>query len=180
MTFGFPILNKKDVSHPYYAEFYQASDFPLETRDKLTLCLSLLDVGIFAGSDTTAIAMRSIVDNLLRHPEAKAKLRAELDKAVEEGQLDWPVRYAQASKLPFFTACVKEGMRLHPSVGLHLPRIVPAGGCQIAGQYFPAGSCVGVNPTVLHRNEAIFGEKPNEFRPERWLDAAKVSEMEVS
>jgi cytochrome P450 len=137
-------------------------------------------VGIFAGSDTTAIAMRSIVDNLLRHPEALAKLQAELDNAFTNGQLSLPIRYAQASKLPFFAACVKEGMRLHPSVGLHLPRIVPEGGCQLAGHYFPAGSRVGVNPTVIHRNAAVFGEDANQFKPERWLNKARISEMEVS
>jgi cytochrome P450 len=137
-------------------------------------------VGIFAGSDTTAIAMRSIVDNLLRHPEALAKLQAELDNAFTNGQLSLPIRYAQASKLPFFAACVKEGMRLHPSVGLHLPRIFPEGGCQLAGHYFPAGSRVGVNPTVIHRNTAVFGEDANQFKPERWLNEARISDMEVS
>jgi cytochrome P450 len=28
---------------------------------------------------------------------------------------------------------------------------------------------VGINPWVLHRNQDVFGEDVDEFKPERWL-----------
>lgn len=109
----------------------------------------------FAGSDTTAIAMRAVVDGLLRNPTAYHHLQKKLDDAVADGRINVPVRYADAIKLPYFTACVKEGLRLHPSVGLHLPRHVPEGGCKIAGHYFPSGWRVGIKrcrPSLQHRD----------------------------
>lgn len=60
-------------------------------------------------------------------------------------------------------------MRLHPSIGLTLPRHVPAGGCQIAGQWFLEGVRVGVNAAVVHRDQTIFGTDADELVPERWF-----------
>jgi cytochrome P450 len=60
-------------------------------------------------------------------------------------------------------------MRLHPSVALTMPRHVPAGGCEIAGEFFPAGMKVGINPAVIHLDQDIFGPDANEFVPERWF-----------
>jgi cytochrome P450 len=64
-------------------------------------------------------------------------------------------------------------MRLHAAVGLPLWRVVPDGGTEIAGKYFPAGTVIGLNPWVAHYNEDIFGPDAKEFRPERWLEAEK-------
>jgi cytochrome P450 len=36
---------------------------------------------------------------------------------------------------------------------------------------FPAGSIVGVNAWVIHRNPTIFGPDANDFNLDRWLDA---------
>lgn len=37
---------------------------------------------------------------------------------------------------------------MHPAVGLLLERHVPKGGTELAGQYLPEGTIVGVNPWV--------------------------------
>jgi Cytochrome P450 len=60
-------------------------------------------------------------------------------------------------------------MRLHPSVGLSLPRYVPEGGKVIAGRFFPAGTKIGVSAPVVHLNKSIFGPDAAAFNPERWL-----------
>ncbi|KAK5168178.1 uncharacterized protein LTR77_006746 [Saxophila tyrrhenica] len=127
-------------------------------------------VGTSAGSDTTAIAMRAIVHQLLTHPEALRRVRAELESAMVNGGLSLPVKFSEAQQnLPFFCACIKEAMRLHPSVGLTMPRLVPAGGSEVAGQFFPEGTTVGINPAVLHYDPSIFGSDAAEFNPDRWL-----------
>jgi cytochrome P450 len=64
---------------------------------------------------------------------------------------------------------MKEAMRMHPGVSFPLERIVPSGGAELCGVQLPAGTVVGVNPAVIHRNADIFGADANEFRPERWL-----------
>ena len=47
---------------------------------------------------------------------------------------------------------------------MSLPRVVPEGGFQVAGKYLPAGSVIGANPWVLHRNEDVFGEDVHSFK----------------
>lgn len=136
-------------------------------------------VNLFAGSDTTAIAMRATLYQLLTHPPVMKRLLSELESAKRQGTLSNPVKFSEAMKLPLFVACVKEAMRLHPSVGLSLPRYVPVGGCELAGQFFPAGVRVGINPAVIHYNSEAFGSDAASFNPDRWLQDG-ASNMDVS
>ena len=112
----------------------------------------------------------------MRSPSAYAKLVAEIDAASQAGQLSPIVQYHEAVGLAYLMACCKEGMRLHPSVGMTLPRHVPRGGCVIAGQWFPEGVRVGVNAAVVQRDKSIFGHDTDDFVPERWFGphAAKM------
>ena len=124
----------------------------------------------FAGADTTAIAINSILYHLMLNPNAYSKLSSEIDTAIAKGTLSLPIPYAQAIRLPYLKACINEGMRLHPSVGLTMPRIVPAGGATISGFYFPEGYRVGINGAVVQYDKDVFGPDAEVFRPERWLE----------
>jgi cytochrome P450 len=127
---------------------------------------------VFAGSDTTSIALRAIIYFLCRNPEKKKKLVAEIDRKDAAGKLSHPITYREASEeLPYLQAVMKESMRLHPSVGLLLERYVPPEGVTVADHFLPGGTVVGINAWVVHRNPVIF-PAPEEFRPERWLEAA--------
>ena len=77
-------------------------------------------------------------------------------------------------------ACIQEAFRMHPASGFQLERVVPAGGAQICGEHYPAGTIVGVSQWAVQRNKEVFGEDVNTFRPERWSEASeqKVREME--
>jgi cytochrome P450 len=68
-------------------------------------------------------------------------------------------------------------MRIHPSVQLCKPRLVPASGATVCGEYFPPGVTVGCNPYIIHRDRGTFGEDADVFRPERWLDEKRAKEM---
>ena len=122
-----------------------------------------------AGSDTTAIALRSILYHLLKKPSTLHQLLAALDSASKRGDLSTPVHYAEAIKIPYLVACCKEGMRIHPSVGYSLARHVPDSGCEIAGDLFPSGVRVGISPAVLHFDKGVFGEDAEDFVVERWF-----------
>lgn len=117
---------------------------------------------ISAGSDTTAVALRSVLYHILKHPEVYTKLYEEVRT------LETPVKFTAANKLPYLSAVIQEAMRLHPSVGMILARLVPAGGATICGFDLSEGTQVGINPWVLHRDPDVFPD-PNAFRPERWL-----------
>lgn len=60
-------------------------------------------------------------------------------------------------------------MRMHPGVSYPLERVVPEGGVELCGVHLTAGTVVGVNAAVIHRNRDIFGKDADEFRPERWM-----------
>ena len=133
------------------------------STDELTRCSVV-------GSDTTSTEIISILYHLLAHPTTYATLRNEIDAATAAGQLSVPrIRYTEAAKLPYLDACCKEGMRLLPSLGMPLPRKVPAGGRMIAGQFFAGGVEVGISATNMHRDKGVFGEDADEFVPERWF-----------
>lgn len=106
----------------------------------------------------------------MRNPEALAKAHTEIDAAEKEGWLSSPIKYSETtSKLPYISACIKEGLRVHPSVGLSMQRHAPIGGIELAGKFIPAGYRVGVNPAVVHFDKDAFGEDSDLYRPERWL-----------
>jgi cytochrome P450 len=42
------------------------------------------------------------------------------------------------------------------------------------GHYIPAGTTVGINAWAINRNQELFGEDAETFRPERWLEASEV------
>ena len=134
---------------------------------------SMATSNIFAGSDTTAISTRAIIYHLLKNPSCKAKLVAELDAARQAGELSFPVSLAQADSLPYLQAVMYEALRLHPAVGMSLPRVSPSTGATIAGKFIPAGTTVGANPWVIHRDPQVFGDDVEAFRPERWIEKSE-------
>lgn len=115
--------------------------------------------------------MRSVFRYIIGDSRIYAKVMQEIDEAVESGALQFPITYADATKLEYFQACLKETLRYHPAIPWSLPRTVPAGGAHIAGHFFPAGTEVAMSPFVWHRQTAAFGEDARVFRPERWIEA---------
>jgi cytochrome P450 len=135
-----------------------------------TAVISMAAANITAGSDTTAISLRSIIYHLLSHPEYMSVLREELDTAARQHRLSEPVvTMDEAAKLPFLQACIMEGLRIHPAIGGLLPRVVPHGGCVIAGVFVPAGHVVGASAWVINRNKEVYGHDADEFNPYRWI-----------
>ncbi|KAK3332588.1 cytochrome P450 [Cercophora scortea] len=124
---------------------------------------------MFAGSDTTAIMLRTIIYYLVKNPTTLAKLGAELASARAAGRLSAIATWKETREMPYLDACVKEAGRLHPVIGLALERVVPKGGAEICGKRFAEGTIVGMNPWVVHRNKEMFGEDADCWNPDRWL-----------
>lgn len=99
-----------------------------------------------AGSDTTAIALRAVVYFLCKNPGKLRKLQSELDDAEKNGKLSEPITYAEALSLAYLQAVLKEAMRLHPSTGFTMARVVPKGGTVLLGHSLPEGvsTCASV------------------------------------
>ncbi|KAK6074257.1 cytochrome p450 oxidoreductase [Seiridium cupressi] len=142
---------------------------PDRLTDKDILANTTANVG--AGSDTLSCALQSFLYYMTRQPKAWARVRREIQEAQEaDGSYRSKViKYADASKLPYFQACIKEALRIHNPVPMGLPRVVPQGGLTIGNTTLPAGTTVSVNPWVIHHSEEIWGPDVHEFDPDRWL-----------
>jgi len=125
---------------------------------------------IFAGSDSTASTMQSFFSEVLRRPAVYAKLQKEINDASARGDLSDKITWQEAQKLDYFQACLKEALRLRPAVGVNITRVVPPGGADIDGKWYPGGINVALNAWVLHRDKALFGENADSYCPERWLE----------
>ncbi|KAF3387658.1 Cytochrome P450 monooxygenase mpaDE [Penicillium rolfsii] len=176
-------LNKGDLENgkdmlSRWMSIHHSDPQKMSTRDVIVH----LSTNVFAGSDTTAIALRAIIYFLLRNPKTMDKVVREIDEADGLGHLSSPISYRETTThLPYLGAVIKEAMRLYPSVGLILERHVPAGGVTVCDKHIPAGTTVGINAWVLHHDPRVF-PNPESFVPERWLESTpgKLKEMEQS
>ncbi|KAK7214291.1 hypothetical protein V2G26_021469 [Clonostachys chloroleuca] len=118
---------------------------------------------ISAGSDTTATALRAAIYLLLKNPTAYQILCKEV-----RDNLQLPVSFKEASKLPYLTACMKEALRMHPPVGMLLGRRPPKGSEAVAGFHISEGIEIGINPMILHHGTQVFPD-PYTYSPACWL-----------
>lgn len=126
---------------------------------------------ISAGADTTASTFTGILFFLSEHPAVLSKLRAELDGAVERGELSEKPRWKEVMKLPYLEAVIKETMRYWPPFSFALDRIVPEGGAVVSGVMIPAGTEIGAQVEAVQRDAGVYGADSDAFRPERWVEA---------
>ncbi|KAB8202447.1 cytochrome P450 [Aspergillus parasiticus] len=120
---------------------------------------------MFAGSDTTALALTSTLVYLCRRPEKMVKLRQEVECLRETKVQD--IQLATISQMPYLDGVIREASRLSSPLSTVLPREVPSTGCVIGGHFLPKGTIVGFHLDDINRNPKFFPE-PNEFIPERW------------
>jgi cytochrome P450 len=73
---------------------------------------------------------------------------------------------AAAASLPYLTACLKESLRLVPTLITGQPVVSP--GASVDGVFIPSGVVCQSSPFSLARSPRYF-RKPLQFRPERWL-----------
>lgn len=137
---------------------------------------------IMAGSDTTVATLRMTVLYINTSPSVMRRLLVELDAADRAGKLTRPIARDKEIRthLPYLCACVKETLRIWPSVlGLAF-KDVPKGGDTVNGIFLPAGTSVGYGAWGLHRSKAVYGDDANLYRPGRWTDTkdeTKLAEM---
>lgn len=115
------------------------SELGLDT-EKLRMTASLL---IVAGSETTATLLSGVSYLLTQHPETLAKLTHEVRTSFKSEQ---DIDFVSVSQLQYMMACLDEGLRMYPPAPLGLPREVPKGGANIAGQWVPekVSCCAGM------------------------------------
>jgi cytochrome P450 len=113
-----------------------------------------------AGHETTANALAWTFYLLARHPEARARMEAELDA------LGRAPDYEDLKKLPYTLAVFKEAMRIYPPAYLLGRR--PIEDVRIGDHVVKKSSIVLVNIVGVHRRPDVWTD-PDSFEPERFL-----------
>jgi cytochrome P450 len=107
---------------------------------------------MLAGHETTATTLAWVVDLLLHHPEALRRVQSEAVSGAEA----------------FTTAVIHETLRVRPPAPF-TARIV-AQPFRVGDYCVDVGTRIVVHIIAINRNPAVY-ERPNEFRPERFLDS---------
>jgi cytochrome P450 len=114
-----------------------------------------------AGHETTAVALSWTWYLLAQHPDADARLAAEVRAVLG----DRPAAMADLPRLKYAEMVVSESMRLYPpayGLGRQAARAT-----ELAGHPIAAGDIVIVPTWVVQRDRRWFDD-PEAFRPERW------------
>ncbi|KAL3676162.1 hypothetical protein R1sor_026110 [Riccia sorocarpa] len=140
----------------------------LEGEDKLSDWSIMATVNdlFLASTDAPLTLVEWVIIELIRHPEAMAKLQKELDDVVCNSRA---LRETDFSKTPFMIAVVKETLRLHPPFPLLLPRMNEKQ-TTLHGYDIPKNTTVFVNVYSIGHDKRNW-EKANEFIPERFLSS---------
>jgi cytochrome P450 len=82
--------------------------------------------------------------NLCKYPQCKQKLQQEIKETVAAGSLDTSknMPFDAGFAMPYLQACIYESLRMHPAVGMSLPRVVPPDGFEVEGVFLPGGVSV--------------------------------------
>lgn len=111
--------------------------------------------------------------HLMTSPLAYLTLQSEIDTAIRQNSISSPIADAEARRLPYLQAVIKEGLRIYPPVSGLMLKTVPKGGDTLNGMFVPGGTEIGYCAWGVHHSKEIFGEDADMFRPERWLEASE-------
>nr|pir cytochrome P450 enzyme, CYP4C39 enzyme - green crab, common shore crab [Carcinus maenas]AAQ93010.1 cytochrome P450 CYP4C39 [Carcinus maenas] len=139
---------------------YSETQMPLSNED----IREEVDTFMFEGHDTTAAALNWSVYLLGCHPEIQAKVHEELDALF--GDSDRPVTMADLREMKYTENCIKEALRLFPSVPFLARELREE--AVINNYRIPVGTTVMVITYRLHRDPEQF-PNPETFDPDRFL-----------
>jgi cytochrome P450 len=95
------------------------------------------DLFMIAGTETTATLVSGLLYYLLMNPDKMKELQAELRGTFKTRE---DITMASLVHLKYLNACIEEGLRMHTPVPVGLPRVTPADGTAICGQWIPANA----------------------------------------
>jgi cytochrome P450 len=118
---------------------------------------------IFAGHDTTAVALAWALEQIVPRADVVERITAEIDRTTGGGlpQAD------QLSRLEYLDAAIRESLRIRtimPFV-VRLTKVPFTAG----GREYPSGVVLCPCNHLVHRREGLYPE-PEQFRPERFLE----------
>lgn len=125
-----------------------------------------VDTFTFEGHDTTSGALNWFIHMMAEHPHCQARVQREIDEVLGEDP-DQVVAYDDLAKLRYVDACLKETLRLYPSVPLIARQAKED--IKIKDYTLPAGTGVVIAASMVHR-DPTYWENPEVFNPERFVN----------
>ncbi|XP_043488607.1 cytochrome P450 4C1-like [Polistes fuscatus] len=122
-----------------------------------------VDTFLFAGHDTIASAMTFALSLFAKHTDVQENIRDEVKSIMGE---DNNLTISSLQKLSYLERCLKESLRLYPSVHLISRQI--SYDLQLKRYLIPPGTICEVNIYSLHRRPEYW-PNPNVFDPDRFL-----------
>lgn len=132
---------------------------PLSAREVRDALVTL----IFAGHDTTAVALAWALERIVSRPDVVERIADEIDRATGGG----PPRADQLGGLEYLDAAIRESLRVRTV----MPFVVrlTKGPFVAGGRTYPPGVVLCPCSHLVHRREDLYPD-PRRFRPERFLE----------
>lgn len=121
---------------------------------------------IFAGHETTALAMTYALHQIGSRPDVADRFYAEIDAALDS---DGPLSVADLERLPYTSQIIDETLRCYPPVH-GIPRITTAS-VELGGHTLSAGEQLLLSPWSIHHDPRFYDD-PFDFDPGRWTDTS--------
>ena len=151
----------------------------------LLVASELLD-HLAAGHETSGVTLTYCMWSLSQHPSLQVALREELLTLAPPIVFPAPTTSPSLPSartidaLPLLDAILMETLRRYSAIPGPQPRETPATPTSLAGSPpLPPGVRVSAQAYSLHRNPDVF-PSPEEWRPERWIEAGKVQKEEMN
>jgi cytochrome P450 len=128
---------------------------------------------LIAGSETTASTLVAILYHMLSDRDALDRLRAELATVMSDKDL--LPSAAKLDRLEFLNAVIQEAIRLYPGATHQQNRVAPDEDLVYSdtstGKTYviPKGTNVGMSAPITNRDRSIFGDRADEFDPDRFI-----------
>ncbi|KAK3042459.1 hypothetical protein RJ639_000183 [Escallonia herrerae] len=149
----------------------------LTEGEMVSLCSEFLN----AGTDTTSTALEWIMANLVKYPEIQGRLYEEIvgvkglapTEASSGHEMTAVVEEEDVHSMPYLKAVVLESLRRHPPLHFVLPHSVTEE-VELEGHVVPKNASVNFMVAEMGWDPRVW-EKPMEFKPERFLNAAATT-----
>ncbi|KAI7896202.1 cytochrome P450 [Mucor mucedo] len=157
-----------DAEGPNLVKYLKENNYDLSEEETMVI---LSDI-IGAGTDTNSVYLCWTIGIMCHYPEVQVKIAAEIDNFIERhGRLP---SFSDRLELPFCVSTMKECMRYKPITAFGIPHLANDD-IEVDGYIIPKGATIISNMMSMHKNPEAYPDRPNEFVPERFMNALETS-----
>ncbi|KAG2210501.1 hypothetical protein INT47_002443 [Mucor saturninus] len=167
-VFGSLIKEAYHADGPNLVKYLKENGYDLSEEETLVIFSDLTG----AGTDTNSVYLCWTIAIMCNYPEAQKRIAAEIDNFVERhGRL--PL-FSERLELPFCISAMKECMRYKPITAFGIPHLANED-IVVDGYIIPKGATIISNMVSMHKNPEFYPDRPEEFVPERFINALGTS-----